>query len=154
MRGLGREDENPAGLIRTIDDLVPARRPLRKHRDIAGLQLALSVGSAQRRPAGDGDEPFLAADFVVVGPRLFARRELVEAAAEKTGPEALTDNADSVAVAGAVVLAVPFLLAEEIEDVDYAIVRPGCTLGAALMNAVPGPKSGPRTVRSLVNAAW
>jgi hypothetical protein len=125
MRCFGGEDEDSAGFIRAVDDLVPAGGPFGEHCDVAGLQLALSVGPSQRRPPGDGNEPLLAADLVVVGPRLLARRELVEAAAEQAGSEALTDYADSVAVAGAVVLAVPRLLPEEVEDVDSSIVRFG-----------------------------
>lgn len=125
MRCFGGEDEDSAGFIRAVDDLVPAGWPFGEHCDVAGLQLALPVGPSQRRPPGDGNEPLLAADLVVVGPRLLARRELVEAAAEQAGSEALTDYADSVAVAGPVVLAVPRLLPEEVEDVDSSIVRFG-----------------------------
>jgi hypothetical protein len=99
--------------------------PFGEHRDVTGLELALPVGSAQRRPSWDGDEPLLAADFVVVRPGLLTWRELVEAAAEEARSEALTERADPVAVAGAVVLAIPDVLSEQVEDVDFSIVRFG-----------------------------
>jgi hypothetical protein len=59
----------------------------------------------------------------VVRPSLLAYRELVEAAAKKIGSEPLTDRADPVAVADAVVLAIPDVLSEQVEDVDSSIVR-------------------------------
>jgi hypothetical protein len=125
MRRLGRENEHSAGLMRAVDDLVAAGGSFGEHRDVTGLELALPVGSAQGRPSGDGDEPFLAADFVVVRPSLLTWRELVEAAAEETGSEALTERADPVAVAGAVILTIPDVLSEQVEDVDVSIVRFG-----------------------------
>jgi hypothetical protein len=152
MRCFGGEDEDSAGFIRAVDDLVPAGGPFGEHCDVAGLQLALPVGPSKRRPPGDGNEPLLAADLVVVGPRLLARRELVEAAAEQAGSEALTDYADSVAVAGAVVLAVPRLLPEEVEDVDSSIVRFGPRIEAGACSAdgiARSPRQrGPRCVHS------
>lgn len=61
----------------------------------------------------------------MVRPGLLACRELVEAAAEQARSEALTERADPVAVAGAVVLAIPDVLSEQVEDVDSSIVRFG-----------------------------
>jgi hypothetical protein len=103
---------------------VCTRGAFRKHGDVPGLQLPFTVGTAERRPTRERDQPLLAAELVVVRPGLLARRNLVEAAAEQPGSETLADRSRSVAEALPVVLVVPVLLAEEVEDLHGAILRP------------------------------
>jgi hypothetical protein len=99
-------------------------RAFRKHGDVSRFQLPFTVWPAKRGPTGDGDQPLLAAELIVVRPGLLPRRQLVEAAAEQLGSEALADRCRPVAETLAVVLVVPVLLAEEVEDLPGAILRP------------------------------
>jgi len=96
--------------------------PLREDRHIAGLELALAVRPAQRRPTHDRDQPLLATDLVVVRPRLLTRRQLIQAAAQQARAEPLPDRGDAMALAVAVALAVPRRLPKEVEDLHQAIV--------------------------------
>jgi len=80
------------------------RRALGKDGEIARGELLLTLGGAQRRPAGDDEQPFLAPDLVVVGPGLLTGRKLVEAAPEQLGAELPTDGDDAVPVARPVTL--------------------------------------------------
>src|SRR5439155_5792512 len=59
----------------------------------------------------------LAADLVVIRPGLLARRQLVEAAAGKRPTQPFADGCRSMPVSRLIVLAVPVLLAEEVEDI-------------------------------------
>jgi hypothetical protein len=54
----------------------------------------------------------------VVRPGAFPRLELVEAAAQQAGAETLADGRAQVTKTGAVVLRVPLVLVEQVEDVD------------------------------------
>jgi hypothetical protein len=97
---------------------VGTGRSLREDDDVAGLEPVLAVRSSEARRSGDDDQPLLAAVFVVVRPRSFPGRQLVETAAEKTAAEALADGRSQVAETVAVALRVPPTVAEQVEDVD------------------------------------
>src|ERR1043166_6236569 len=73
-------------------------------------------GQRQGRAAREHDQPFLAADLLVVGPGLLARRELVDTAAQIFRAEPAADGGDAMPVAVALVLVVPVDLAAEVED--------------------------------------
>src|SRR5438270_9774046 len=108
--------QNPAsaGGVASVEHLVGALRALGEDGEVAGLELAPSVRRAQGRTAREDDQPLLAADLVVVGPGLLARRQLVDAAAQEVGVEPAADRGDAVPVAVAVVLVVPGNVAVEV----------------------------------------
>jgi hypothetical protein len=70
-RRLGGENEDAAELLRAVDHLVAARRPLRKHRDVTGSEIPLAIRPAQGGPPRNRDQPLLTADLVVIRPGLF-----------------------------------------------------------------------------------
>jgi hypothetical protein len=102
---------------------VTARRAFRKDRDVTRRELSLANRPPEGGTARDSDQPLLTADLVVIGPGLLARRQLVEAAAEKCRTEALADRRRSVSISRPIVLAVPVLFAKELETSTSAILR-------------------------------
>ena len=117
-RRLVREDQDAHRLRRVVAHLVRACGSIRETDDLAGLERALAARVAQRRPAGDNDQPFLAADLVVVREALLAGRQLVEAHAELLGAEARADRGAPAAVAGPLLLALP-VVAVDVEGLGH-----------------------------------
>jgi len=94
--------------------------PLGKDRNVADVKLPFAFGAAQIRTPTHDDQPFLAALLVVVGPRSFAGRKLVQACAEHASTQAVADGGAEMAKAVAVIFSIPLVLAEQVEDVHRA----------------------------------
>src|SRR5438552_1096329 len=96
VRGWRRRDGHD--LVLAVLDEVRTGRPLRKPGEVARLELLLAARAPQRRPPREDDQPLLAAELVVVRPRLLTGRELVHAAAEEACAEPAADGRDAVSV--------------------------------------------------------
>src|SRR5262245_48186692 len=129
QRALGREDEHARRLGAPVDQLLGALWPLAEDDDVAVRELALALRGAQRRSPRYDEQPFLHAVRVVIGPRLLAGRELIEARPERTRTEPVADPGGAVAEALTVVLGVPVLLAVEVEHLHAPDCRTGASRG-------------------------
>ena len=81
--------------------------PLAEDDDVAAREFALALWGAQRRRPRYDEQPFLQPVRVVIGPRLLAGRELIEARPERMRTEPGADPGGAVTEALAVVLGVP-----------------------------------------------
>src|SRR5205085_12674398 len=88
---LRREDRDAHRLFRGVAEVVRAVRAFREADGVAGLDLALAFGRAQRRPAGDDDQPFLVGPLEVVRADRLARRQVVDAHPEPLRADLLAD---------------------------------------------------------------
>jgi hypothetical protein len=66
--------------------------PFREADDVTRAELVLALRVAERRSAGDDEQPFLVAVLVVVRERPLARLDLVEARAELDAADPLSDR--------------------------------------------------------------
>src|SRR4029450_9300890 len=103
--------------------------PFAKDDDVAVRELALALRATQRRSPRYDEQPFLQAVRVVIGPRLLAGRELIEARPKRTRTEPGADPSGAVTEALTVVLGVPVLLALEVEHLHASGCRAGATAG-------------------------
>jgi hypothetical protein len=148
-RRLGRQNEDTTALLGAVDHLVGAGRPFREDDDVAGLEVALAAGSSEARLSGDDDQPLLAAVFVVIGPRSFPGRQLVETTAEKTAAQASADRSSQVAETVAVALRIPPMVVEQVEDVDALMLcGPNGSVSAACGPAEGADREGGQRRRS------
>ena len=93
-----------------------ARLAGREEGAVPGLELALALGCAQGRPAGEDDQPLLLGVLVVVRADAQAGRELVDRQAELLPADERADARVGRAVAGRLVLVRRELELEEVDD--------------------------------------
>ena len=81
------ENRDPRHPFAAVRHLVRAVRPLGEEDDVAGRELVLAVGVAQRRTAAEHDQPFLEAVLVVVRADALSGGEVVHRRAERRSAE-------------------------------------------------------------------
>jgi hypothetical protein len=79
------DQEHAARLVRPIRDLVGTIWAAWEEDAVSGLEVALAVGSAERRGAGDDDEQLVVSKLIVVWERTLAWPKL-----EETGTEVVS----------------------------------------------------------------
>src|SRR5262249_28594970 len=89
---LVRDDRDPRRLLAVVRELVRALLALGEDDEIAGLELPVAVGVAERRAAREHEQPLLAAVLVVVRERALPRGQVVHREAERRRADQVADS--------------------------------------------------------------